>query len=277
MTGKINTVTKNRTLGATDSRLLTTLSERGQTIFTPAMAAAILKQSPASIRKRLHYLARRRWLLRLERGKYLIVPFSAGPEAEYTENELVIASHLLTPYYISYRTALSFYGYTEQPGRTIYIATQNRKSPLTFNGLTYYFIKLSPHKFFGHRRIWIGEHAIMMANKEKTVVDGLDHPEHAGGIVEVGKALWRGQDDIDLERVAAYSLQMQNRAIIKRLGFLLERFELGTPELLTSLHRQLSAGYALLDTILPNSGRYDARWRVRVNLSDDELLNWRET
>ena len=277
MPDNINTVSKNRTLGATDSRLLTTLSERGQTIFTSEMAAAVLKQPPATIHKRLHYLAQRRWLLRLERGKYLIVPFSAGPEAKHTENELVIASHLIAPYYISYRTALSFYGYTEQPGRIIYIAAQNRKSPLTFNGLTYYFIRLSPHKFFGQRKIWIGEHAIMIANREKTIIDGLDHPEHAGGIVEVGKALWRGQADIDFKRMAAYSLQMKNRAIIKRLGFLLERFELGTPELLKTLRRQLSAGYALLDTMLPNSGRYDARWRVRVNLPDDELLNWRET
>jgi len=277
LTDNINTVSKNRTLGATDSRLLTTLSERGQTIFTPEMAAAILEQPPDTIRKRLYRLAQRRWLMRLERGKYLIVPLSAGPDAEYTENELVIASHLITPYYISYRTALSFYGYTEQPGRIIYIATQKRKSPLTFHGLTYYFVNLSTKKFFGQRRIWIGERAIMMADREKTVVDGLDHPEHAGGIIEVCKALWRGRDDLDFERIVAYSSQMQNRAIIKRLGFLLELFGLGTPAILKTLHSELSAGYALLDTIFPKRGHHNAYWRVRINVPEDELLNWRET
>ncbi len=62
----------------------------------------------------------------------------------------------------------------------------------------------------------------MMADREKTIVDGLDHPEHAGSIIEVRKALWRGRAELDFERLVDYSLRMKNRAIIKRLGFLLE-------------------------------------------------------
>ena len=70
---------------------------------------------------------------------------------------------------------------------------------------------------------------------------------------------------------------MQNRAIVKRLGFLLECLDVGPPTLRESLQEYLSAGYAQLDTLSPKRGHHNARWRVLVNLPIDELLRWRET
>ncbi len=126
-------ISKLKTLNALDAKLLATLSKQGHNIFTSRMAAEVLDQPPPAVRKRLHRLTQNRWLMRLEKGKYLIVPLSSGLDGHYTENGLVIASHLIAPYYITYRTALSFYGYTEQPSRTVYIATCKRKSPLTLS------------------------------------------------------------------------------------------------------------------------------------------------
>jgi predicted transcriptional regulator of viral defense system len=272
-----NNINISKSLSSSDAKLLATLSAQGKNIFTTPMAAEILKQPPAAVRKRLHRLTQKRWLQRLEKGKYLIVPLSAGVEGHYTENELVIAAQLIDPYYITYRTALSFFSYTEQPSRSIYLATTKRKSALSFHGLTYRFITLPTHKFFGLSKIWIGEHTVMMADREKTIVDGLDHPEHTGGIVEISKALWRGRTELDFERIVDYSLRMQNRAIVKRLGFLLECLDVGPPTLRESLQEYLSAGYAQLDTLSPKRGHHNARWRVLVNLPIDELLRWRET
>jgi predicted transcriptional regulator of viral defense system len=269
-------ITLNRSLSDTDARLLTTLSERGHEIFTTEMAAEVLGQSSFAVRKRLHYLVRRRWLQRLEKGKYLIVPFSAGMEGHHTENELIIASHLVSPYYISYWTALSYYGYTDQPSRTIYIATTKQKRPVKIHGLTYRFIQLQHHKFFGHTQVWIGEKSVSMAEKEKTIVDTLDHPELSGGIIQVVKALWRGREELDLNNLVANALRMKNRAVVKRLGYLLQRLELGAAQHCAKLEKKLSTGYAVLDPLSPRQGRHDAQWRVVVNVSDDELLDWRE-
>lgn len=266
-----------RRLSATDALLLSTLAEQGQNVFTSRAAAEILDQPTAAVRKRLHRLTQQRWLLRLEKGKYLIVPLSAGPEARFTENELLIASQLIEPYYIAYRTAMSYYGYTEQPSRTVYIAALKRKSAITFHGLTYRFVALRAHKFFGQSRVWIGEHPVTISDRDKTIVDGLDHPEYTGGIVEISKALWRGRAELDFERIIDYGLRMRNRAIVKRLGFLLEYLDLGTTTNFETLQRHLSAGYAQLDPLSPKHGRHNARWRVLVNLPEHELIGWRET
>lgn len=271
------TITQNRTLSKTDARLLATLSERGQEIFTAPAAAQILGQPSDVTRKRLHRLVQRRWLQRLEKGKYLIVPLSAGMEARFTENELVIAAHLVAPYYVGYRTALIYYGWTEQPARTIYIATPKRKAALRLHGLTFQFVTLNPSKFFGHGSVWIGEKVVEMADKDKALVDAFDHPEWCGGLVEVAKALWRGHAEFDWEQVAAYGERLGNRAVFKRLGLLLELFDLSTLALTERLQSQLSTGYAVLDPLSPKHGKHNARWRVLVNLPENELLDWRET
>lgn len=270
-------ITLDRSLSGADARLLTTLSERGHEIFTTKMAAEILGQTSLAVRKRLHHLVRRRWLQRLEKGKYLVVPLSAGMAGHHTENELIIASHLVSPSYISYWTALSYYGYTDQPSRTIYIATTKQKRPVTIHGLTYRFIQLQRRKFFGHTPVWIGEKRVNMAEKEKALVDALDHPEFSGGVIQVVKGLWRGREELDLSKLVNDALRMSNRAIAKRLGFLLQRLELGSEQHFAKLQKKLSAGYAVLDPLSPQQGRHDAQWQVIVNVSNDELLNWRET
>jgi len=273
----METITKNKALSSVDAQLLTTLSEQGQDIFTTRMAAAVLGQTSLAVRKRLHHLVQRRWLQRLEKGKYLIVPLSAGLEGRYTENELVIASHLVAPYYFSYWTALSYYSYIEQPSHTVYIATQKQKKPVTINGLTYRFVHLQPRKFFGYAKVWIGEKPVQIAEKEKALADAVDYPELCGGIIHVVKGLWRGREELDVNKLIAYGLQMGNRAIAKRLGFLLQLLGLGRQQHLARLEKSLSAGYAVLDPLSPRQGRHDTKWRVVVNVPENELLDWRES
>ena len=267
----------SKTLGTTEANLLTTLSGRGQDIFTTRDAERVLRRPNAAVRKILHGLAKRRWLQRLEKGKYLIVPLSAGSDSHYTENELVIAAHLIAPYYVSYWTALSYYGLTEQPARTVYVATPKRRHSLTLHGVTYRFVTLTRQKFFGHTRVWVGDKAVEMADRTKTIVDGLDHPELCGGIVEVAKGLWHSRDEMDWKRLTTYAERMGNGAILKRLVYLLDIFDLGSVTLRERLQKKLSAGYVVLDPVSPRNGSHNAHWRLVINVDTDALTRWRET
>ena len=181
------------------------------------------------------------------------------------------------PYYISYWTALSHYGLTEQPTRTVYIATTKRRQPLSLHGVNYRFITLTQKKFFGHTRAWIGDKPMEMADHAKTIVDGLDHPELCGGIIEIAKGLWRGREEMDWKQLGAYSERMGNGAVIKRLGYLLDVMGLGPSDLRDRLQKKLSAGYAVLDPLSAREGTHNSRWRVYVNVSAQDLVAWRET
>jgi len=135
----------DRTLGKTGSNLLTEMARQGKRILTFEDAAKAYGSRGQSLRGLLSTLVKRGWLLRVEKGKYLILPFEAGREREWTEHEFIIASYLIEPYYIGFRSALNYYGYTEQISRTVFIASTRRKlkSSLDVSGVTYRFVSLS--------------------------------------------------------------------------------------------------------------------------------------
>jgi predicted transcriptional regulator of viral defense system len=270
------TIKPRRTLGARESYLLSSLSAAGFTVFTVQDATAVLDERPETAHVLLSRLAAKGWLERLERGKYLILPLEAGPEGRYGEHEYLIAASLVQPYYLAYATALHHYGYTERRPPAIYIATTTQKQPLTVMGVCYRFVTLSQHKFFGLTQTAVTGQPVIFSDREKTVADCLGRPDLAGGAVEAAKALWFGQDELNLEQVIAYGQRMGNRAALRRLGFWLERLELGSSILLGKLEDRRGHSYAKLDTRGPASGPRHPRWRLIVNVPEKQLLEWRE-
>ena len=270
-------------LGRTSARLLTTLAGRDQYIFTTQDAVEILGVQPdqhgrAAVVKLLHDLVKRRWIERLEKGKYLIIPFAAGPRRIYTTHAFLIAAHLVEPYYIGYWSSLHYHGFTEQLSHTIFVATTKQKRERTIAGVTYRFVTLTPHKFFGYRGEWIEGRQIQVADREKTIVDCLDHLEYCGGIVEAAKGLWYGVTEkrLDLDRLTEYATRVGNRAVFKRLGYLAEVLELPIEEYVARWRGEISRGYSLLDPTLGGGGERDGRWRLWVNVPREALLEWRE-
>ena len=120
----------------------------------------------------------------------------------------------------------------------------------------------------------------MISEREKTILDCLDRPGLCGGIAEAVKGLWYGfrQEELDPDKLTLYVERMGNRTLFKRMGYLCEVLEL--PDLGSSIGQwraRLSKGFSLLDPSLPGSGPYDTRWRLRVNIAEDELTRWRES
>ena len=226
--------------------------------------------------KLLYRLAAKCWVQRLERGKYRLIPLEAGPEAQWAEHEYLVAAALIQPYYLAYATALSYYGYSERQPRPVWIATTRRKRPVTIQGSTYRFVTVGENKFFGYTTLTLLDQPVQMAEREKAIVDGFDHPEYCGGVIEPAKGLWFGSDELDLDRLVAYCQRLGNGAAMRRLGFWLERLKLGDPALLRRLQAQHDRNYSLLDPRGSSEGPRDARWRLIVNVPERWLLEWQE-
>lgn len=267
-----------RTLGKAGSDLLTGITRQGKRIFIYDDAVKAYGSDGRRLWELLSTLVRRGWLQRIEKGKYLILPFEAGGEREWTEHEFIIGSYLIEPYYIGFRSALNYYGYTEQLSRTVFIASTSRKlkSSLTISGVTYRFIFLSERKFFGARQIAIDGNQVNISEPEKTIVDCLDRPRYCGGISEAAKALWYGRDELDFPRMAEYSRRNGNRAASQRLGYLIEILGFKDEKAIEILLKSRSTRYARLDALSESKGRYVERWKVIVNVSENELLQWKE-
>jgi len=266
----------SRTLSERESLLLSTLSADGHTLFTVEDARAVLEGSEADVRKLLHRLNRKRWIKRLERGKYLIVPLAAGPEVEWAEHEYLIAASLVEPYYLAYATALHYYGYTERSPDPVIVATTRRKNPVTIDGLTYRFVTLRPYKFFGYEMISLLGSNVHMAEREKAIADGFDHPKLVGGVLEPAKGLWFGSQELDWDKLVAYTLRLRNQVAARRLGYWMELLDLGSDDLLSRLEEGEGHSYARLEPSGPREGTHNARWRIIVNVPERQLLEWQE-
>jgi predicted transcriptional regulator of viral defense system len=236
--------------------------------FSASTLAALLDVPKAKAYEILRHLKAEELVRPVEAGKYLLLGFQ--PE-RVLSNPLFIATRLAHPAYVSFWSALHFHGLTEQVPRTVLVATTRKHRPLNFNGARFVFVRLAPHKFFGYQREVIADLPVLVAEVEKALVDSLDQLRYAGGLLEVTKALYYAREQLDLERLVDYANRMRNRSLGSRLGYLLN--QLGQP--VEGL--DISQSFVLLDPEAKAHGSYDQRWRVRVNVSEKELMAWRES
>ena len=87
----------------------------------------------------------------------------------FSDDDFIIASQLYEPSYISFSSALSFYGLISQvPAKVECAATRGGRS---YPKLGIYYHRLPPSLFFGFAPQKKGESYVMMADKEKAVLD----------------------------------------------------------------------------------------------------------
>ena len=271
-----NTENVRAGLSRTESLLLSSLSEKDKTTFGLKDIVSELKCSYEYAKVLANNLTRKRWLIILKRGTYLIVPLSAGVKSQYTEHEFVIASHLVSPHYIAYWSALNFHGFTEQIPFTVFVATTKRAKNREILGIRFRFVTLNERKFFGFAATTIGRNKVNVSDYEKTLADALDHPEYCGGVSEVAKCLWNAREKVSFEKVLRSAERMGNSVIVKRLGYLLEILNIDTDEKLISKMRVvISPGMSVLDPNMPRKGSYTTRWNLLLNVSKETLEAWR--
>lgn len=264
-----------RTLSDLESRLIMELEWQEKKLITLQDMMDILGCSYAHARKLAHRLKKKRWLDRLEPGKYQFIPAGRGSEAIPDMNPLLAGSVLITPYYYSYATANHFHGFTPQVPATVYIATTKTKRPTEIRGVEYRFVSLKASKFFGYRETEVYTAQVVMAELEKAVVDSLDRMAYAGGIVEVARIVHSGRDRVDLEKLADYALRMGSKALVQRLGYLLESLGDCLP---AWLEDKLLTGIGKSKTYLGPASRwrtggdYDSKWQVVVNVPPQQLM-----
>jgi predicted transcriptional regulator of viral defense system len=265
-----------RSLSPQESKLILHLEWEKQPVVTIEQAMTILGCSNDHARQVLHRLARRRWLALITPGKYELIPAERGEHAFPDTNPLFIGSTLVRPYYFSFATAAFFHGLSTQASATVYVATTTRKGRRLLNvrGKAYRLVLQPAHKFFGAVQVDAYGSQVMMANKEKTVVDALDRPVYSGDVPEIAAMLWRGKGQLDWERLSDYALRVKSQALVQRLGYLVDRLRLSLP---AAARERLLSGVGKSTPYLGRPGHwetggdYDATWRIVDNIPHREL------
>lgn len=267
-------VTQNIQLGPHETRLLFTLEEKGIKVFTLRDAREILGAG-VSVKHVLMNLTRKKRIQRIEKGTYLLVPAKAGYEGYWTEEALAVIPHIIDVYYVGFLTAMNYWGMTEQIPIIVFVATTKRKRGMEFGHQKFKFVTLSNRKFFGHVEEKRNDIAFNISNKEKTIVDGLMHPEYCGGITEVVKVMWNARESVDWKKVLEMAKKVKMSIVLRRLGYLLSI--LGIQRNISyAIQKEKFVGYQFLDPLAEKKRiGYSDEFRLIINTSKKELLRWK--
>jgi predicted transcriptional regulator of viral defense system len=264
-------------------RLLVALEGAGVDPFTTAQAVnegAALDLTPRHTITLLHRLAASGWITRIKKGVYVINdPVTRLPKA----HPFAIGTALVTPSAVSHWSALQYWGLTEQIPGVITVASPRRTFPpsdeaqsvndhsaWSVAGISYEVIAITEARFFGVAQVWINERTqVPIFDRERALLDAFHHFQVFGSL-SVGLEILEARfDDIDIPRLVQHAQQLGVAAVVKRVGWALDRLG-AAPDVLAPLRDYPVKGESPLDPGQPARGRHNSTWRVIENLHDGQ-------
>lgn len=244
-------------------------------MFTLEDAEALLGRSSQVTSNLLSRLLKQGWIGRVRRGVYEVAPLWAEGGTYAGDRFSTLGHSLVPPYYIGYRSALELYGWIQHPviGR-LWVAVPSKRRTLRTPRDEIVWVVTTPDRFaWGVRDHWIGPSHVIVSDQERTILDCLHLPRHAGGITEVAGSLLRAWPVLDQKRLDAHVKRLALSSVARRLGALIETLE---PPNAGGFLRGLAQGPwrgrpVSLDPNLPATGDVNPRWGVLMNVPADEL------
>ncbi len=257
---------KYQGLSAKRRKLLSVLLSAEKGVITTDWAAHTLQWEREKARAFLSSLQRSGWLKLIKPGVYVPVPLASEDSDLTSENTLVLASYLFGEGYIGGWSAASFWGLTDQLFLKTWFLTSQfvRKKEAEYAGHTYLLRHVAPPYLFGLHSEWIGQDKVFISDPHKTVVDFANFIDEYGlqGFVDVFSAYLHSEQK-NLQILLDYAHKANNKALFKRLGFMLERLSPQEEEAIALCLKAASPGPTKLAPALP-CDVYVKKWRLSV-------------
>lgn len=194
------------------------------------------------------------------RGRWFVL---RGPrERAVLREPMFLGTRIVADSYAGFGSALRFHGWTDRTLRTTLIASLRHNHLRSVAGHPVRVVTLPPYRFFGSTLVRREGLEFPVADPEKAVVDAFYLPRHCGGMEAVLAVLGRARNALDLPRLEAYAIRMDDRSLCSRLGYALEEL-METPR---HLPRYASHAHVKLDPKGPHRGPLNRRWHVIVNV-----------
>lgn len=204
------------------------------------------------------------FLTRIERGVYARPQFT---------NIHVLATFISHGGVVAYWSALHLHGLTERFPNKEFIKTAHRKRSTKLFGTPVKFVTVKPYKLQeGNIKQGYGDKAYPMTNVEMTLIDCFDQPRYAGDWPDLLQAFH--QASLDPQKLIRYAQTYQNLALIKRMGFLSELFQKDAlKKFINFAQSKINKKYTLLEPGGPNEGKFNHRWKLRMNMTESAILD----
>ena len=226
-------------------------------------------KNPSYLARVLSKMVEKRKLIKLQRGIYYIVPLNQNGE-NFIPNWHLVAKYLMKDknYYIGYFSALQIHKLITQPSITEFIVTDIQIKPniQEIQGVRFQFIYHKPNRFFGAKKAWIDEYnKVTASDLEKTLVDSFINPQYSGGIVEIAKAVYESKGSINKDQLFDYFTRAGSKVAARRYVFICDLLEIADAPHYGLLKNNQSGSILKLDPSLPDEGRINTKFGLRIN------------
>ncbi len=186
-------------------------------------------------------------------------------------DEFVLAYYLAPKGAVAYWSALHWHGLTTQFSNTIFVQSPTLIKNKEVMDVSFQFVKVKPSKAMGYQLEGRGNNQFKITNLEKTIVDCFDSIGQSVDWSELIKALYKAKMR-NRELIEACEA-VDNVSVIKRLGYLVELMEIKNLKTFEKYALQkVNKKYNDLDPSSPSSGSYLAKWRLRLNVAEEDIL-----
>jgi predicted transcriptional regulator of viral defense system len=251
----------------TDSELtlLAHLDRKREKRITAAEANLII--GPDATRK-LAAMANKGVLDRVGRGVYVPRPLRAMGRP-WSISALVAVEQLLqqTPHYIGGLAALTIHRLTEQLyASTVDVFLSGRRYPRTLANAKVRFHSVDRNELaIGVVLVSVEEVDVRISDREKTVLDCLNHPTAFGGLARGVYTADLVLDKVKIGKLVNYALDLSPMSSLQRLGVLMERHGVSARQVQRIASRVRTTKN--LPAMIPGrrTGRFNAKWRIFEN------------
>jgi len=246
-----------------DSIIMNLIADNELSIFNIDTLVSLSGKQYLDLKPVLKRLVINEQLSRIEKGLYCVRNF---------RNSYVIANNLLKNSTIAYWSALNLHQLTEQIPNVVYSQSVIQKKDTKVFNVRYKFVAIKDTKVAGISQMGYGNEMFKITDIEKTLLDCFDLQQYSGGYEELIRAFFQAK--INSSKLFIYGKQMDNLSVLKRIGFLSELFEMThLTNFRAEVLKLINSRYTLLDPMGNDMGEFNIKWKIRVNIPQENLLS----
>ena len=194
------------------------------------------------------------WLIRLKRGLYAISDLSN--RGFLSLFPYVVANLLVAKSYVSFESALSYYGMFDQLTDKVVSISQMRYKTAQINAMEYSFVNIQEKWFFGWQEVLIDTKKVRIATAEKALIDMIQFHKSKYSVDIVIEKLRLHQDNITIEKLDDY-LSKMSATTIKIYGMLYDLLGIDSSRLYNLIKHKRGTDWMFAD-----DKTFNARWRL---------------
>ncbi len=250
---------KNTILSKSDSRLLEEVVLAYGQVADSRQLHKIFEQvysRESDRKKRISFLTKAGWLVRIKRGLYLVVTDLSSLAAGNVSN-LVISNALNGKSYVSFANALNWHGMFDQLTKSVDAVTTARARSYRFQNTEFRFFRVEERLFFGFSKERANGKSVNVAEKEKVILDYLSLRRNATSLSLVFEKLREHKNGFDFSKMMNYA-KTYTLTIQRNLGFILDTIGVSSDALFAIASKKKS-GFSKMHA---KAKVFNAKWRL---------------